>query len=410
MQFDGDLIACAEAVQKGDPDRFLAAMAAPVEARPLLFALYAFNIEMSRAPWASQESMIAEMRVQWWRDVGAEIASGGQVRRHYVATPLARLVNHEAAQVIDAMAEARRWDIYRDPFEDEAAFDTFIDATSGGLMWMAAASLGPADEGVVRDYAYAAGLAAYLRAIPELEAQKRVPLLDGTNAGLIQLAERGLDRLAAARRGRQAISSAASSALLPGWQAGAILRQVRAEPARVAAGALGLSEFRRRVSPPASTKKGAMAILTAAQPSTGLPPEQFISPPDATEATVTPPKTSRSLRPCIRPRSCASCAPASMVVAPIKPKFQPTPRRISAIKKLPRSTPCKATAPAPARITSPAPTTFSTPKRAIRCPVKNDGTYIARTCEVTTSAAVFWLNPQPTTANGVDVITRFISA
>ncbi|MCK5503269.1 MAG: phytoene synthase, partial [Tritonibacter mobilis] len=56
------------------------------------------------------------------------------------------------------------------------------------------------------------------------------------------------DRLAAARRRRQVISSAASSALLPGWQAGAILRQVRAEPARVAAGALGLSEFRRRVS------------------------------------------------------------------------------------------------------------------------------------------------------------------
>ncbi|MFP3383027.1 squalene/phytoene synthase family protein [Tritonibacter sp. SIMBA_163] len=248
MQFDDDLIACAEAVQKGDPDRFMAAMAAPVEARPLLFALYAFNIEMSRAPWASQESMIAEMRVQWWRDVGAEIASGGQVRRHYVSTPLARLVNHEAAQVIDAMAEARRWDIYRDPFEDEAAFDAYIDATAGGLMWMAAASLGEAEERVVRDYAYAAGLAAYLRAIPELEAQKRVPLLDGTTAGIVRLAERGLDRLAAARRDRRAISAAASAALLPGWQAEALLKQIRAQPERVGAGALGVSEFRRRVS------------------------------------------------------------------------------------------------------------------------------------------------------------------
>jgi len=248
MQFDDDLIACAEAVQNGDPDRFMAAMAAPVEARPLLFALYAFNIELSRAPWASQESMIAEMRVQWWRDVGAEIASGGQVRRHYVSTPLARLVNHDAAQVIDAMAEARRWDIYRDPFEDEAAFDAYIDATAGGLMWMAAASLGEAEERVVREYAYAAGLAAYLRAIPELEAQKRVPLLDGTTAGIVRLAERGLDRLGAARRDRRTISAAASAALLPGWQAEALLKQVRAEPARVGAGALGVSEFRRRVS------------------------------------------------------------------------------------------------------------------------------------------------------------------
>jgi len=248
MQFDDDLIACAEAVQKGDPDRFMAAMAAPVEARPLLFALYAFNIEMSRAPWASQESMIAEMRVQWWRDVGAEIASGAQVGRHFVATPLARLVNHEAAQAINAMAEARRWDIYRDPFEDQAGFDAYIDATSGGLMWMAAASLGPADERVVRDYGYAAGLANFFRAIPELEAQKRVPLLDGTADGVSRLANRGLERLRSARRARSEVSTAASAALLPGWQAEAVLKQVRADPRRVSAGALGVSEFRKRIS------------------------------------------------------------------------------------------------------------------------------------------------------------------
>ncbi|NIZ12674.1 squalene/phytoene synthase family protein [Phaeobacter sp. HF9A] len=248
MQFDDDLIACAETVQKSDPNRFMAAMAAPVEARPLLFALYAFNVEISRAPWASQESMIAEMRVQWWRDIGAEITAGGPVRRHYVATPLARLVNHEAAQVIDAMAEARRWDIYREPFEDDAALDAYIDATAGGLMWMAAASIGAAQDRVVRDYAYAAGLANYLSAVPELEAQKRIPLLDGSSAGVRALAERGLDRLSDARRARALISPGARPALLAGWQAEAILKQARAEPQRVAAGALGVSEFRKRLS------------------------------------------------------------------------------------------------------------------------------------------------------------------
>ena len=248
MRFDDDLTACADTVQKGDPDRFLATMAAPVSARPLLFTLYAFNIELSRAPWASQESMIAEMRVQWWRDVGAEIATGTAVRRHYVATPLAALLDQGAAKAIDAMAEARRWDIYRDPFEDEAAFDRYIDATSGGLMWMAAASLGSADEQVVRDYAYGVGLANYLQAIPNLEAQKRVPLLDGSTNGVQRLADRGLDRIATARRARNTVSQAARPALLSGWQAEAVLRQVRAEPTRVAAGALGTSEFRKRIA------------------------------------------------------------------------------------------------------------------------------------------------------------------
>ncbi len=244
--FDDDLTSCAELVQKGDPDRFMAVMAAPTEARPLLFALYALNIELARAPWASQESMIAEMRVQWWRDIGAEIAQGGPVRRHTVATPLGRLLPAELAGHIDAMAEARRWDIYTDPFEDEAAFDRYIDATSGGVMWMAAASLGQADEAVVRNFAYGLGVANWFKAIPELVAHKRIPLLDGTPEGLRQLARRGLDRIQQAEKRRAEVSKEAGVALLSGWQAKAILRQALQEPDRIAEGRLGQSEFRRR--------------------------------------------------------------------------------------------------------------------------------------------------------------------
>lgn len=247
MQFDDDLIACAQSVQKSDPERFQATMAAPVSARPLLFALYAFNVEMSRAPWASQESMIAEMRVQWWRDVGAEIESEAQVRRHFVATPLAQLVRADTAHVIDAMAEARRWDIYSDPFEDDAALDHYIDATAGGLMWMAARSLGPAEETVVRDFAYGQGLATYFRAIPDLVAKKRVPLVDGRHEGLRALALRGLTRMAAARSRRSEISKTARVALLSGWQSEMILRQVVKSPQRVGEGSLGQSEFRSRL-------------------------------------------------------------------------------------------------------------------------------------------------------------------
>lgn len=246
MQFDDDLTACADLVHKSDPDRFQATMAAPVAARPLLFALYAFNTELARAPWASQESMIAEMRVQWWRDVGAEIAGGGTVRRHYVATPLARLLRPELAQCIDAMAEARRWDIYRDAFEDEAAFDHYIDATSGSLLWMAAGSLGDVDEEVVRDFGYGVGIANWLRAIPELETQKRIPLLDGTAEGVQALARKGLVKLRKARSERAGVSTAAGVAMLSGWQSEAILRQAITQPERVAQGTLGQSEFHRR--------------------------------------------------------------------------------------------------------------------------------------------------------------------
>ena len=56
VEFDDDVKACAALVHRADPDRFMAVMAAPVPARPLLFPLYALNVEVARAPWVTQES------------------------------------------------------------------------------------------------------------------------------------------------------------------------------------------------------------------------------------------------------------------------------------------------------------------------------------------------------------------
>ena len=93
--FDDDIAACADAVSRGDPSRFRATMAAPAAARAVLFPVYAFNLEVARAPWVTNEPMIAEMRMQWWRDALDEIATGATVRRHMVATPLSRILDAE---------------------------------------------------------------------------------------------------------------------------------------------------------------------------------------------------------------------------------------------------------------------------------------------------------------------------
>ncbi len=246
VSFDADLNACAALVERGDPLRFRAAMAAPVDARRILFPLYAFNVEVARAPWVTQEPMIAEMRLQWWRDVCEEIQEGKPVRRHEVVSPLASFLTPEDAKILDTLIAARRWDIYRDPFEDTAHFKKYMDQTAGGLTWVAARRLGQADEQVVRDAAFAAGIAAWFHAIPELESRGRVPLIDGTPEGVAQLAQTALDRLDRARKRRAAVSGNSRSAL---WHIGAAegaLRKVREDPKCVARGELGqgLSEDR----------------------------------------------------------------------------------------------------------------------------------------------------------------------
>ena len=246
MSFDANVTACAELVEKGDPDRFRAVMAAPPEARMSLFPIYAMNVEVSRAPWVTGEPMIAEMRLQWWRDALEEIAKGGAVRQHEVVVPLADALSTDMAAQLDAFVAVRRWDIYKDPFEDAAHFEAYLNHSAGALLWAAVASLGEAPEQSVRDLGWAMGLANWFRAIPELEAQGRVPLLDGTEAGVRALAGQGLDRLARARQGLKGLSPQVRPGLLAAWQAAPLLRKVRKDPGCVADGTLALSEGGKR--------------------------------------------------------------------------------------------------------------------------------------------------------------------
>ncbi|WP_370312451.1 squalene/phytoene synthase family protein [Sagittula sp.] len=243
-----DLHACAEIVERGDPERFAGAMSAPVEARRALFPLYAFNVEVARAPWVTAEPMIAEMRLQWWRDALDEIGSGGAVRRHEVVTPLAEVLDAEGAAVLDALVEARRADIEKAPFGEADGLWTYLEATGGGLMAVAARCLGDRDGRAARALGTASGLAAYLRAVPELEARGKLPLADGRPEAVGALAARGLELVGEARAAQSAMPRAARAALMPGVLAEAVLKRVVSDPTRVKAGAVMPSEATVRLA------------------------------------------------------------------------------------------------------------------------------------------------------------------
>lgn len=233
-----DLNACAALVEKGDPARFRTVMAASVPVRAPLFALYAFNVEVSRAPWLTAEPMIAEMRLQWWRDALEEIAAGGAVRRHEVVSALAQVLSVEQARRLDALVAARRWECYREPFEDGAHLNAYLRDTSGLLVQVAAECLaGPYRlEGPAGQAGFALGVANWLRAVPALEAQGRIPLLDGTPDGVRALARTGLEAWRLARRAR--LPRAAVPAFWPASGSARALNAAIEAPARVADGTL----------------------------------------------------------------------------------------------------------------------------------------------------------------------------
>ncbi|WP_172329370.1 squalene/phytoene synthase family protein [Mangrovicoccus sp. HB161399] len=239
------LDACADLVRRGDPDRWISLRGQPRAVRARLLPVYAANVEIARAPWVSQEPMIGQMRLAWWREAMEEIASGGPVRRHEVATPLSEVLTAAGAEALDAAIVARHADLEAAPFAGSVALIEYLEDTGGQLMVAAGAALGAGTRGLM-DAGFAAGLAAYLRAVPELRARGRRPLPSEDPQDIAELARIGLDRLGAARG--SAPEPAARPALLSAWRAGGILRAARAEPGRVLAGRLEISPFRRDVS------------------------------------------------------------------------------------------------------------------------------------------------------------------
>jgi phytoene/squalene synthetase len=240
--------ACADLVERGDPDRWRTVMAAPPDRRAGLLALYAFNLEIARAPYVASESMLAEIRLRWWTDAVAEIFAGAPPRRHEVVAPLADAVagGELPQELFDGMIAARLFDAGDAPFDDLEALRAYVDATSGNLMDLTARHLGASGVAlpVVRRFARGAGVAALLRALPDLEALGRAPLPPG--ADVAEIARHGLADIQAARADRAVVPPAAAAALLPGWLADIRLHRAVADPECVLKGGLEVSEFRSR--------------------------------------------------------------------------------------------------------------------------------------------------------------------
>jgi phytoene synthase len=156
----------AASVRAADPDRYFATLFAPAPLRPLLFALYAFNAEVARVAETVREPMLGAIRLEWWRET-AEGAAKGAPRNHDVARGLADVFaqGRIALADLEAIIAARAFDSSADQFADFTALESYLEATSGAVMRLAARILG-GNPAVTRDAGLAYGLTGLLRALP----------------------------------------------------------------------------------------------------------------------------------------------------------------------------------------------------------------------------------------------------
>ena len=164
----GDYV--TDLVRQHDRDRYLSTLFAPEDKRPALFALYAFNVEVSRVREIVSEPLPGEMRLQYWRDLlhGDAMAFSG----HPVAEALARAIaryNWPRKALLD-LIEARTFDLYDDPMPSVADLEGYAGETSSALMRLASLALAdgadPGGSDAIGHAGVAYALSGILRALP----------------------------------------------------------------------------------------------------------------------------------------------------------------------------------------------------------------------------------------------------
>ena len=178
---DGErAVAVRRIARAADPDRAIATLFAPAEARDDLFALIAFNAELARIADQVTEPGLGAIRLQWWREA-IERAGAGETSGHPVADAFGgvlarkRLSRERVASLIDAHS----FDVGETLMPDTRTLDAYLFDTTGGLFALAAEIVGA--EGEKRDVVAdkggrAYGLVRVMRSLPVLAAKGRTYL------------------------------------------------------------------------------------------------------------------------------------------------------------------------------------------------------------------------------------------
>ncbi len=166
--------------RSGDPDRALAALFAPREARADLFALYAFNVELARIAEQVSEPELGAIRLQWWREA-LERAAKGEATGHPVTDALgATLARRKLSpERMEALIDARAFDVATKIMPDWNALEAYLRDTAGALFALGAECLGACGtslEAASSQAGLAYGLTGLMRALPVHAASGRVYL------------------------------------------------------------------------------------------------------------------------------------------------------------------------------------------------------------------------------------------
>jgi NADH dehydrogenase [ubiquinone] 1 alpha subcomplex assembly factor 6 len=230
---------CAAEVREHDPDRYLATLFAPADAREALFALYAFDHEITRLRRMVSEPVAGLVRLQWWREALDAIAADRPPAHPVVAAVHANWNRFAPLRRrLEAAIDARERELSSEPPADLAALEQQLAGSSGEVILAALDLLDVSAEparAAAGHLGLALGLVRLLQGLPGDLRRGRVQLpatllaryaidpermepnaaAQALRPAVADLIGRAREHLHQARRRRPAIPRRALAALLP---------------------------------------------------------------------------------------------------------------------------------------------------------------------------------------------------
>ena len=113
------------------PDCYFSTLLAPAEKQNALFAVHAFDAEISGIASQVSDPAVGEIRLQWWYDTLASVFAG-EPQQHPVAKQLVDIIPRYdlPAHLFTRLVDAHRFDIYREPMGDMEALQAYFNNTS----------------------------------------------------------------------------------------------------------------------------------------------------------------------------------------------------------------------------------------------------------------------------------------
>ena len=227
------LSVCSDVVYRHDRERMMCLSLAPLEKRGALLALLAFNHEISIIPELVSETLLGEMRLQWWSDTIIAIYEGIKPD-HPVALGLAFAIEkcELSKYLFEQYLEVRSFDLFKTPPAKLAELENYARGTAGALHELMAEVLLVKPNLNIRSAARNAGtawaLSGLLLAIPFHASQGRsyMPANLREDAGVVAVAQAAERYIHEARSAHLHVPNALMPVMLPITLADYVLRKL----------------------------------------------------------------------------------------------------------------------------------------------------------------------------------------